>query len=120
MPNLRRLFRSSGVRSALMFASLVASAASCSSDEIKPRGQLMLALSTDLSITHDMNQVGVEVFDLDGNPVTAVDLDIMPVGDAPLPGTLALVPTNAGGQTVRVKVTAKHQKGAKQEARVVR
>jgi hypothetical protein len=120
MTRNRRIFRSNGARSALAFTSLIAAAASCSSEEVKPRGQLMLAISTDLYITKDMNQVGVEVFGTDGSVISARDLDIIPAGDTPMPGTLAVVPPDAGGQIVRVKVTAKHQAGANQEPRVVR
>src|SRR5204862_228124 len=71
-------------------------AASCGSDEAKPRGQLMLAITTDLAIDKDMNQVHVEVTDQNGLVVDSSDRDIIPTGEDALPGTLALVPPNAG------------------------
>ncbi len=94
--------------------------AACSSDETKPRGQLMLAITTDLSITQDMNQVGVQVFDQNGLILSSQDLDILPAGDVAMPGTLAIVPPNAGGQSVRVRVTAKQTQADMTKERIVR
>lgn len=93
-------------------------AASCSSDDVKPRGQLMLAITTDLAIDKDMNQVHIEVTDQNGLVVDSSDRDIIPTGDDALPGTLALVPPNSGGQVVHVVVSAK--KNGKPVPRVVR
>ena len=72
----------------------------------KTRGQLMIAVATDMSIPKNMDQVVVEVLDEQGNkqsfdyPVKPTDLG------KPMPGTLAIVPPNAGGQTVRVRLIA--------------
>src|SRR5882724_5148248 len=72
----------------------------------KPRGQLMIAVATDMSIPKNMDQVVVEVLDEQGNkqnfdyPVKPSDLG------KPMPGTLAIVPPNSGGQTVRVRLIA--------------
>ncbi|HEX3851245.1 MAG TPA: hypothetical protein VHW01_09795, partial [Polyangiaceae bacterium] len=72
----------------------------------KTRGQLMIAVATDMSIPKNMDQVVVEVLDEQGNkqsfdyPVKPSDLG------KPMPGTLAIVPPNAGGQTVRVRLIA--------------
>jgi len=67
----------------------------------------MLAITTDLAIDKDMNQVHVEVRDKDGLVLDSSDRDIIPTGDDALPGTLALVPPNSGGQVVHVVVSAK-------------
>ena len=105
-------------RSLLLLGCVLAFGASCSSDETKPRGQLMLAITTDLSIDKDMNQVHVEVTDENGLVVDSSDRDIIPTGEDALPGTLALIPPNAGGQIVHIVVTAK--KNGKLVPRVVR
>src|SRR5438552_13273317 len=93
--------------------------ASCGGD-VKPRGQVMLAISTDMSITKDMDQVQVEVF-ADGQPPSLVPYDIKPlVGGFPMPGTVVIVPPDSGGERVRVRLTAKHHAGGRETARVVR
>jgi len=105
-------------RSFLLLGCALAFGASCSSEETKPRGQLMLAITTDLSIDKDMNQVHVEVTDQNGLVVDSSDRDIIPTGEDALPGTLALVPPNSGGQIVHIVVTAKQN--GKLVPRVVR
>jgi hypothetical protein len=72
----------------------------------KPRGQLMIAVATDMSIPKNMDQVVVEVLDEQGNKQT-FDYPVKPTDlGKPMPGTLAIVPPNAGGQTVRVRLIA--------------
>jgi hypothetical protein len=78
----------------------------------------MLAITTDLSIDEDMNQVHVEVTDANGAVRDALDRDLIPTGDDAMPGTLALVPPNSGGQTVHIRVLA--TKNGKLPPRVIR
>jgi hypothetical protein len=111
--------RNSPARRAWLLGSVLAFAA-CTSDQTKPRGELMLAITTDLSIPHELNQVGVQVFDQNGQILRSQDLDILPAGDVAMPGTLALVPPNSGGQTVRIRVAAKQTAGDKSTERIVR
>ncbi|HEX2673204.1 MAG TPA: hypothetical protein VHM25_20125 [Polyangiaceae bacterium] len=107
-----------GRRSLLALTCAGVFAASCDSDVVKPRGQLMLAITTDLAIDKDMNQVHIEVTDQNGLVVDSSDRDIIPTGDDALPGTLALVPPDSGGQVVHVVVSAKQN--GKPVPRVVR
>jgi hypothetical protein len=89
----------------LCLAGLLAVGASCSSQD-KPRGQLMIAIASDMAIPKDLDQVVVEVLDDSGNlqrltyPIKPAELG------KPMPGTLAVLPTNAGGQHVRVRLIA--------------
>ena len=72
----------------------------------KPRGQLMVAVATDMSIPKNMDQVVVEVLDEQGNK-QSFDYPDKPTDlGKPMPGTLAIVPPNAGGQTVRIRLIA--------------
>jgi hypothetical protein len=66
----------------------------------------MIAVATDMSIPKNMNQVSVEVLDEQGVK-QSFDYPIAPnqLGK-PMPGTLAVIPPNAGGQTVRVRLIA--------------
>jgi virginiamycin B lyase len=100
---------------------VLACALSCSSED-KPRGELMLAISADASIPKDINQVVVEVLNDNGNK-QSFTYPILP-GDLgkPMPGTLALIPPNAGGQHVRIRLIAEHDSGtgAAPTPRVVR
>jgi hypothetical protein len=106
--------------SALTLSTGLMLAASCSNEEIKPRGELMVAVSTDLSIVEDMNQVGLEVFDEQGRTLDKRDLDILPAGDFGMPGTIALIPPDAGGQRLRVRVSAKSASGNDATTSIVR
>jgi len=85
--------------------------AACS-NEVQPRGQLMLAISSDMSVTKDMDEVRVEVRRADGTRLPDREIPILPSQPAPfgkpLPGTLAIVPSDAGGQSVHVRLTARH------------
>jgi hypothetical protein len=72
----------------------------------KPRGQLMIGVATDMSIPKKMDQVHVEVLAI-GGVEQSFDFALMPTAlGEPMPGTLAIVPPNAGGQTVRVRLIA--------------
>jgi hypothetical protein len=77
----------------------------------KVRGQLMIAVSADMSIPKNMNEVVVQVLDESGfeqkftYPIRPEKLG------QPMPGTLAIVPPNAGGQHVRVRVIAQRNDG---------
>ena len=92
------------LRALLFLAPLVA----CSSAE-KPRGELMIAVGTDMSIPDNLDQVEVLVSMPDGTQ-QRLDYPILPTSPdpigKPMPGTLALVPPDAGGQTVRVRLIA--------------
>lgn len=93
-------------------------AASCSTDA-KKRGQIMIAVTSDLSVPANMDEVVVEVLDEDGFK-QSVYYPINPnPGGKPLPGTVAVVPPNSGGQRLRVRVIGQLNKG-KAEARVLR
>jgi hypothetical protein len=102
--------------------------ASCST-ETKPRGGLMLALSTDMSIVKDMDEVVVEVFPESG-PGLLYEYDLqgkntdgtLVEGAAlkAMPGTVAIVPPNSGGQVVRIRVTAKSTLDGADSPRLVR
>jgi hypothetical protein len=82
----------------------------CGADP-KVRGQLMIAVSADMSIPKNMNQVVVQVLDESGfeqkftYPIRPENLG------HPMPGTLAILPPNAGGQHVRVRVLAQRDDG---------
>ena len=91
-----------------LFFSLGLGLVACSSSE-KPRGQLMVAVATDMSVPKNLDQVEVLVSLPDGTQ-QRLDYPILPsspnpVGK-PMPGTLALIPPNAGGQIVRVRLIA--------------
>ena len=100
-------------------------AAACS-NEVQPRGQLMLAISSDMSVTKDMDEVHVEVWRADGTRLPDREIPILPSQPAPfgkpLPGTLAIVPSDAGGQSLFVRLAARHLNAATGivESRVVR
>jgi hypothetical protein len=86
----------------------------------KERGQLMVAVATDMSIKKDMDQVSVEVLDQKGNK-QSFQYPIMPSDlGKPMPGTLAIVPPDAGGQTVRVRLIAERDASPLPIVRVVR
>jgi hypothetical protein len=89
-------------------------------DEPKARGQLMLAISADLSIPENMNEVIIEVLDEQGNkqnPLFPIMPD--PLG-RPLPGTVAITSQKDGGERVRVRVIGQRNNGAEVRVRVVR
>jgi len=96
------------------------------STEVEPRGQLMVVISSDMSVTKDMDEVRVEVFRANGTMLPERQIPILPAQPAPfgkpLPGTLAIVPSDAGGQSLRVRLTARrlNQKSGVKESRVVR
>lgn len=93
---------------------------SCSSSEQKPRGQVMLAISADMSVPENMNEIVVEVLDEQGNKQSLL-FPIQPEAlGKPLPGTIALVPPNSGGQRVRVRVIGQKNSGGSVTVRVVR
>ena len=82
---------------------------SCSS--VKTRGELMVAVTADMSIPKNMNQVQVEILDESGNKqVWTYPIKPEQLGK-PMPGTLAIVPSNAGGQLVRVRLIAEEDTG---------
>ncbi|HEY0468110.1 MAG TPA: hypothetical protein VGC79_28120, partial [Polyangiaceae bacterium] len=101
------LVRSSGAL--LMAWGLCASG--CTGDQELPRGQLIVAFSTDMSVTKDLDEVRVQVFRTDGSALPDRQIPIIPAKPKPfgkpLPGTLAIVPTGAGGEQVRIVVTAR-------------
>src|SRR6478752_5358769 len=105
MPNLR-------LRTVTVMLAALWAAASCSSGETKPRGQLIIALSTDMSVTKDMDEVRVQVFREDGTALPDRQIPVLPAEPAPfgkpLPGTIAIVPPDAGGQQLLVRVSARH------------
>lgn len=78
------------------------------------RGQLMLALGTDLSVPKDLDEIRVEVGpDSETAVATQRDFPLLP-GEPPpfgkpLPGTLAIVPSNSGGENVSVRVFGQHR-----------
>jgi len=81
-------------------------------DEVRPRGQLMIAITSDLAVDKDMDEVRVEVKRADGTVLPDRQIPILPTQPAPfgkpLPGTIAIVPSDAGGQAVHVRVAARH------------
>jgi len=87
----------------------------------KPRGQLMIVVATDMSIPKNMDQVVVEVLDDSGHKQT-FNYPVRPSSlGKPMPGTLAIVPPNSGGQTVRVRLIAEQDMSpAPPTVRVVR
>jgi hypothetical protein len=93
-----------------LFGCSVAAVASCSKDEL-PRGEIMLAISADMSIPKNMNQVTVEVLDEGGHKL----LQTYPIKPEslgqPMPGTLAIVPPDSGGQHVRIRLRAERDTG---------
>ncbi|HYP88708.1 MAG TPA: hypothetical protein VEQ59_11155, partial [Polyangiaceae bacterium] len=99
-------------RSVALMGAAVWATASCSSGETKPRGQLIIALSTDMSVTKDMDEVRVQVFRADGTALPDRQIPVLPAEPAPfgkpLPGTLAIVPPDAGGQQLLIRVSARH------------
>ncbi|MBM4361409.1 MAG: hypothetical protein FJ104_01920 [Deltaproteobacteria bacterium] len=97
----------------------VALAASCSSDP-KTRGQLMLAISADLSIPQNMNEVLIDVIDEQGNkqnPIYPIRPEAL---GKPIPGTVAVIPAGAGGDKLRIRVIGQRNDGANVKVRVVR
>jgi len=90
--------------------------------EKKPRGELMLAISADMSIPKNMNQVTVEVLDDKGEKTLATyPLRPQDLGQ-PMPGSLAIVPPDGGGERVRIRLRAEHDdaRGGDPTVRVVR
>jgi hypothetical protein len=90
--------------------------------EKKPRGELMLAISADMSIPKNMNQVYVEVLDETGSKSFATyPLRPEALGQ-PMPGSLAIIPPDGGGQKIRIRLRAEHDNanGGDPTVRVVR
>jgi hypothetical protein len=94
--------------------------------EAQPRGQLMIAIDSDMSVPKDMDEVRVEVRRADGTRLPDRQIPILPSLPAPfgkpLPGTLAIVPSDAGGEAVHVRLTARwfNPDTGVSESRVVR
>jgi hypothetical protein len=98
-------------RPALRWLALGALVFAACAPKDKPRGELMIAISTDVAIPKDMNQVVVEVLN-DNGTQQSFTYRILPEDlGKPMPGTLALVPPNAGGQRVRVRLIAERDSG---------
>ncbi len=72
----------------------------------------MIAITSDLSVTKDMDEVRVEVSRDDGTVLPTRQIPILPAQPVPfgkpLPGTLAITPPDAGGEAVHVRITARH------------
>jgi hypothetical protein len=95
-------------------------AASCSAAHTKPRGELMVAVATDLSITKDVDRVGFEVFNEKGQILRSQELELKPDGSFAMPGTIALVPAAGSSRSVRVRVSARHTLGGSETTSIVR
>lgn len=90
--------------------------------QAKPRGELMIAISADMSIPKNMNQVYLEVLDESGHKnFGTYALQPESLGE-PMPGSLAIVPPDGGGQRVRLRLRAEHDNSDGKDAtvRVVR
>lgn len=82
----------------------------CGSQD-KPRGELMVVVASDMSIPENLNQVEIEVLD-DSGKKQLFTYPILPsLLGQPMPGTLAIVPPDAGGQHVRVRMIAELDPG---------
>jgi hypothetical protein len=82
--------------------------AGCSSEEEPMRGQLMIALSSDMSIPKDIDNIRAQVVRGNGTLVHDRTYWIEPVeaGDTRLPATLAVVASGSGDEGIEVRVIA--------------
>jgi hypothetical protein len=128
---MTRSLRAAGSRGArLRYSALVFFAGSlpgaCAESTTKERGQLMVAIESNLAVTKDLDEVRVEIFRADGTVLPERQIPILPAEPTPfgkpLPGTLAIVPKDAGGEAVRVRLSARRldASGGAHETRVVR
>lgn len=78
----------------------------CSSEDEPARGQLMIALSTDMSVPKDIDNIRVEVLRGGGSVVHNQTYWLEPgsAGDTKLPATLAVVAGEHPGEAVEVRV----------------
>jgi hypothetical protein len=101
-------------------------AVACAESHELPRGQLMVALSTDMSVPKDLDELRFQVFRADGSGLPERQIPILPAEPAPfgkpLPGTLAIVPSDVGGQQLRIVVSARRldPSSGSEPSRVVR
>lgn len=84
----------------LVFAGVLSGACS---DEEPARGQLMVALSTDMSIPKDVSRIRVEITTDSGRRYDFV-YDIAPDGKFYLPGTVAIVAGETPSERVKIQV----------------
>lgn len=88
-------------------ASALALMLGCSSEDEPRRGQLMIALATDMSIPKDIDHVRVQVVQTRGPVLHDQTYWLEPAsgGDTRLPATLAVVAGESSGRAVEVRVT---------------
>ncbi|HEY5958024.1 MAG TPA: thrombospondin type 3 repeat-containing protein, partial [Polyangiaceae bacterium] len=85
-------------------------------DSARPKGELMLAISTDMSIDNDLDRVDV-IVERENGELFNETVDLYPkVGGLFTPGTYAIVAGDKEGETVRVSLVARKD----DKARVVR
>jgi hypothetical protein len=75
----------------------------CSGDEAPPRGQLIVAFQTDLSIPKDVQSIVISIY-AGGSKVYHQRFPLAPNGKFNLPGTLAIVAGEKKNQPITVRV----------------
>jgi len=91
-------------------------AGACTSSSAPPKGQLMVALSTDMSIPKDVSRIRVRV-KLGAEVRYEYDYIIAPDGKFHIPGTLAVVEGSTPNPVVAVEVIGMRTKAGKLQAR---
>jgi len=91
-------------------AALLALAGACSADEAPRRGQLMLALQTDMSIPKDVTHIRVKT-KLGSQVRDEFDFQIAPDGKFHIPGTIAIVEGTTPNPVVSVEVVGIRERG---------
>lgn len=91
-------------------AGMLALAGACSADEAPRRGQLMLALQTDMSIPKDVTHIRVKT-KLNSQVRDEFDFQIAPDGKFHIPGTIAIVEGTTPNPVVSVEVIGIREHG---------
>jgi len=91
-------------------ATAIAISSACSAKD-KPRGELVVIVSADVSIPKDINQVVLQVLN-DSGSQQSLTYVLLPddLGKA-MPGSISIVPPDSGGQHVRVRLIAERDPG---------
>ena len=106
-------------RSRLLVASTLALFIACSASEAPRRGQLMVALATDMSVPKDVSHIRIKI-KVGAEVRWEYDYLIAPDGEFHLPGTLAVVEGSTPNPAVSVEVIGIRSRGDTKEARTFR
>jgi hypothetical protein len=96
---------------ALLLVGAIVTVFSCSGDKEPAKGQLMVALQTDMSVPKDVNRIRVQIY-VDDRVQYDATFAIKPDGDYGLPGTLAVVAGEREAPTVQVRVIGIRQRSS--------